>query len=699
MPATAERERSVAQHVAREQIRLVYRQGQTGTVGNFAVAAVTSGVCFVAELPWWSQAPLVLVAVVYLRRLWLLRQFARAEDSASVEVWRRRAVLNSLGGGVAWGLMGAAAFPFAPLEVQVYLMVIGAGLTSAGLATLAPVRVGYLAYMAPFMCGLATATALFFPRFPLPMAALLFFDVLVMIRTSREQALTIERSLRLAIENRALAEELDSARARAEEARAKAEAASHAKSEFLARMSHEIRTPMNGVLGVIELLLTGELGPEERRFAETAHQSGRALLSIIEDILDVAKIEAGKVSLEEAPLELEPLLEELMTLFSVAAGRKSLWLGYHLDEAVPVSVRGDAVRLRQVLTNLLGNAIKFTHRGEVLVRIRLASEGRVRFEVNDTGIGLDAEQQQRVFASFEQADSSTTRRYGGTGLGLSIARQLVELMGGRLLVDSALGRGSTFHFELPLPGAPVEPRLKPGLEGKGRVVAVDVAHPVARDNLERWLVAAGFALGAESPALRILDEARWKGGDAAGPPTVVVEHGVGLAHLHEEGVSWVSTPLCRTALLDAVGRALGSTPEGRTTPAEQRFPDARVLVVDDDAVNRSVLKAMLARLGCTAQVAEGGAAALGVLEQQAFDLVFLDCEMPELDGEGVAREVRQREQQRGAARRTPIIALTAHATQRQRERCLAAGMDEMITKPVSVGALGQCLSRWLLATG
>ncbi|HEX4870372.1 MAG TPA: 7TM diverse intracellular signaling domain-containing protein [Moraxellaceae bacterium] len=377
-----------------------------------------------------------------------------------------------------------------------------------------------------------------------------------------------------------------------------AEARSQAKGEFLARMSHEIRTPMNAVLGLAQLMRDTSLTPVQRNYIDTLFNSGEALLAVLNDILDFSKIEAGKLSLEAAPFNLQALLADCMTVFTLNAREKDLQLVSEVDPSLPEWVGGDVIRLRQVLLNLLSNAIKFTPSGRVCLRARVvgpadADPAQLRFEVADTGIGMTREQQRNLFQSFQQADASITRRFGGTGLGLAISRQLVQLMGGAIGVESAPGRGSTFWFEIALPRA--EPAPAPDL---------------------------------------------------------------------------------------AAGRS-------------QRLGGLRVLVVEDNAVNRTVITGMLNQLGIRPRVAVNGAEALQVLDTGAddIDLVLMDCEMPELDGYEATRRWRalERERQR---RHLPVIALTAHALPEDRMRCLRAGMDDYLTKPVMLEALSARLSAW-----
>ncbi|HEX5925524.1 MAG TPA: PAS domain S-box protein [Baekduia sp.] len=501
--------------------------------------------------------------------------------------------------------------------------------------------------------------------------------------------------------------------------------ASRMKSQFLANMSHEIRTPMNGVLGMIDALLHSTLTEEQQRHAETARRSAESLLTIIDDVLDFSKIEAGRLELEAEAVDLLELTGELRHLLWPRAQARGLRLIVALDPAVPDVVLGDAVRLRQILVNLITNAIKFSEDGEIVVTIACDEDEVLRFEVADEGIGIDDETLARLFEPFTQADASTTRRFGGTGLGLAISRQLAELMGGALDATSEPGVGSTFRFTARLEAVAEADRPRP-LLGTGMLVVTDAdSQGAAIDGLmRRWgaeptvttFADAGRALvlaaaRGDAPALVILSDP--EGGDrsvallaqlreraGATLPALLFSDVAITGPLPADSVAFVApAPLVpmRQAIADLVGvDALALAPAGAPAVASRPEVDAtlgegrRVLVAEDNEVNQQVAMLTLRRRGFAVDVVGDGVEAVAASERVAYDLIFMDCHMPRMDGFAATAAIRAR---KDAA--VPIIAMTASSMPEDRERCRVAGMDDFVAKPVRPDDLDAVLRRWL----
>ncbi|MBW2733570.1 MAG: response regulator [Deltaproteobacteria bacterium] len=595
-----------------DRVRLLCTQAWIGSVANIATALIAFFLTLSAmESVLIGALPYAGVVFVYLARLFHVGLHQPPQDD-EIPKWRHYMFFSSLLAGILWGSVGCLVLPQVDLPRQLLLVLIGSGVSAGAVSTLAPVYPVFLAFTLPIFGGL-TAGYLYAGIFqPYGVGALILVFAALVMKTGRHQETSIARALWFSREKDALVLDLTEARAQAEEARALAEEAQHeaemasaAKSTFLAKMSHELRTPLHGVLGMIELLRVSSMPTKEREFADTAHASGQTLLAILDDLLDLAKIEAQKVELEHTSFSLSQLMDEVCALFELQATAKGLVLHRDLPADLPDAVLGDGARLRQVLVNLLANAVKFTEQGSITVMVKRDHQRPVNaltFTVRDTGIGVAHDAKAQLFDAFQQADNTVSRRYGGTGLGLAIAHQIVSLMGGELQLKSEDGQGSEFTFCVELP-------------------------PVHQ---------ASSACERRPPSIE-------------------------------------SAPLSLRE-------------------------DATILIVDDNSINRAVAKEMVTHLGHEAVLAESGAEAIKWMKRRAFALVLMDCEMPEMSGLEAAQAINLLMLKTPAGRKLPIVALTAHAIETHAEKCREAGMCDVLTKPVSLAELEQCLVRWCPTT-
>jgi len=755
-------------NILQKLVDTLYLNSGSALIGSMLAVAILIVIFFehvsLGALVVWGGYMLV----VSLGRYRLVRNYKSCNCAAkSSTPWAvyfyTGAVMNGLGWGAAVWILFT---PDALLQAIVYITL--AGIMSAGVVALAARHMAVICFLAPItIIGLSRfVTANETIHFAL--AAMLSIFSVFLYRFAKMTEHTLIDSFKLRYENKSLLEYLESSNEKLTDTtrkyiqlnseltkmRDEALGLARAKSEFLATMSHEIRTPMNGVLGMIELLLGTRLSEQQQRFAETVRRSGETLLSIINNILDFSKIEAGKLSLEQADFNLRDLVEDLGELFSARAHGKGLELACSVPGNIPEAMVGDATRLRQILTNLIGNAIKFTETGEVLIGVQALEETatavRVRFAIKDTGIGLEPSQIDHIFDSFSQGDGSTTRKYGGTGLGLAISRQLVGLMGGQLDVESVAGQGAIFAFALDLEKQPISRATTPSRPlndfSKLHVLVVDdnaTNLEIISHHLDTWSIrhtctesgpSALQLLHAEvasndpynmvildyhMPRMDGLELARKISTDSLlSSIRMVMFSSVDDVVLQQDsldlGIDYsITKPVRQSELYDCLINRSVSDYRSTEHDSNDEYPvlasdpeSMQILVVEDNEVNQAVAIGMLRKLGYHGiHTANNGREALDKVKQTHYDLILMDMQMPVMDGYQATTALRQREQTMAVATdcaalpHTPVVALTANALEGDREHCLEAGADDYLSKPFSPMDLGKLLEKWLPQTG
>jgi signal transduction histidine kinase/DNA-binding response OmpR family regulator len=755
------------QEVETEQVALLYQQlpsGLAGTVINsIFIAFVQLGYVDNTGIYRWLIVILLVTAGRYGLLLWYRKT---ADIAADPLLWKRRFAIGVLFGGLSWSLASWYMFPAADYTHQVFLGFVMAGMSAAGMATLSSVPGIYPIFITTLLLPYIVRLLCYSDVLHLSMASVCSAYLIFLWASGQRFGETIAESLRLRFENFDLVKGLRLARERQDAANKKmyaeirerrraekalviakdqAESANQAKSLFLANMSHEMRTPMHGILGMSDLLSGSSLSANQQRFVESLKRSGQILLQIIDDILDYSKAEASKLKLNEQTFDLWRLTDELIELLASRAQEKGLELVYGIAGTVPRTVHGDATRVRQVLTNLLGNAIKFTEHGEVVLSVKIldpeasvtddiAGVPIVEFTVRDSGPGIAPEDQQYLFRPFTQIDESARRQYGGTGLGLAIAKELAELMGGRIEVQSSLGAGSEFRFVLPLRADPaVEASMPQPAAWTGlKVLVVDdnaSCGEVLCEQLRRQGALACLCLTANDAlqALRdmqssdqpydlalidrdmpdmgglelsqhIRSDAQFNGVSLVLLAPVILH--IGLDQARATGFAAVLHKPISAEALDHCIAALNA-PTGSLAPCPQPQPcspmggSLRVLLAEDNPVNQQLVLAMLEDSGYWVDIVDNGQDAVSAVEDQDYDLILMDWQMPLMDGVEAAAEIRRMESAEDNGARRIIVALTANALEEHRELCLAAGMDDFLAKPFTKEQLEATLSHCL----
>ncbi len=757
----------VARKVERIQLQMLFEQLTQGLIATLVNAALLAWVLSSVSDKAMTGIWFALMASVCAGRFALQTHYRNEDDETiNVRLWRNRFIAGAVATAALWGSAGIILFPAASYQHQAFIGFVLAGMAAGASGSMVSDDRIFRLYIAlaivPYMLRLAFEGQ----SVNVAMAIMSAAFIVALSLSARKNTRSAMEALRLRYENQELVADLkdkasqlrnanDALKTENSErektaadllkANLDAEAATRAKTQFLANMSHEIRTPMNGVFGMTDLLMRTNLDERQRKLVKTINESAKSLLTIINDILDLSRIESGKFELDKHEFNLRDAVERASDLFASQAYERGLELSVFVAGDVPIFVKSDSGRLKQLMLNLIGNAMKFTKHGEVDVRVTLAATtgdtSRVRFEIRDTGIGIEKGLREKLFQPFAQAETSISRRFGGTGLGLSIARHLVELMGGVIELESELGKGTHITFELPLEhGSSAANNAESDLAvlNGARIIVID-DRETNRDIIKNYLEGAGAEITtapSTADAWPMLVTALETGRPyhaAVVDMMMPGENGLefaGRTHAHpslsklkiilatslnwqgdaetvrEAGVEAVLTkPVRRHDLVEATARAVSGTRHpGWRKDAEDRMRsaadahsvaiNARVLLAEDNPVNVEVAREFLTSLGCKIHLAGNGLEAIAFSRSNTYDIILMDCQMPIMDGLTAARRIRSEEAGHGRAR-TPIIAVTANAFAEDRMHCLDAGMDDYLSKPYSELQLEKILTKWV----